>query len=85
MTKGSQGGLVAHYVFVLKEPPPRPLGPLTTSKSMLFAGQVMVKCPSPNSNTPPSPTGRGIHTLLTFNIGAVITLRKQEGAAQGMQ
>lgn len=53
-------------------------------KSMLFAGHMMIQCHSEQC-TSPHPTSHTAHTLLTFNIGIIIALRKQKGAAQGMQ
>lgn len=59
---------------------------LSTSKFIIFAEQVVVKCHSLNGSCPISkPDSHRAHVLFTFNLGAAIPLRKQEGAAQGMQ
>lgn len=80
------GGLVTHHVCVLKDLP-SPIGHLGCKRlqslcclqDMLWLSVIlwMEHISKPNSLRE--------YTLLTSNIGAVITLRKQEGADQKMQ
>lgn len=52
---------------------------------MPFAGRIMVRCHSLTGACLRAPPAIEHTQLSALNIGAAITLRKQEGAAQGMQ